>query len=145
MRKLCPYHEDSLSWDECTEGFEGCQVKEAREEAAMEEKENVVVCPVCNHVITDFDEGVSDPCEHVVVSYVDICGGEFVHEGDEKIAEEIMDHYHYLEDHDDYVSLDELMEQYAEENERFEVVSLTTYGLSCGHCSSTEYHLIKTK
>ena len=29
---LCPYHADSLGWDACTEGFEGCQIDEVREE-----------------------------------------------------------------------------------------------------------------
>jgi hypothetical protein len=32
-KRLCPYHEDGLGWDACTEGFIGCQVEEARKAA----------------------------------------------------------------------------------------------------------------
>lgn len=28
--RLCPYHQDSLTWDDCTDGFEGCEVEKAR-------------------------------------------------------------------------------------------------------------------
>lgn len=27
---LCPYHQDSLGWDACTDGFNGCEVNQAR-------------------------------------------------------------------------------------------------------------------
>jgi hypothetical protein len=27
---LCPYHEDSIDWQNCTEDFEGCQVEQVR-------------------------------------------------------------------------------------------------------------------
>jgi DNA-directed RNA polymerase subunit RPC12/RpoP len=37
---LCPYHEDSLDWDNCTEGFEGCQVEEVRKAQFGEEETN---------------------------------------------------------------------------------------------------------
>ena len=151
MRKLCPYHQEGLGWDECTEGFEGCEFEEAREEEVknMEEEDNKVICPVCNHVITDMEECVNDPCEHVVLTYVDILNGEFVHEGDEQIAKELLEKYNYEpEDEDeewDDKSLDELMEEYANEHDDYVTIELTTSGLSCGPCSSTEYHLIKLK
>ena len=28
--RLCPYHQDNLEWDTCSEGFEGCEVEEVR-------------------------------------------------------------------------------------------------------------------
>jgi len=107
------------------------------------DEEDKVICPVCDHVITDFEEGISDPCEHVMVTYVDILNGEFVHVGDEELAEELMAQYTYLEENECDQSLDEIMEAYANEHEGYEVTSLTTSGLACGPCSSTEYHLIK--
>ncbi len=33
--KLCPYHQDSLGWDTCSEEFQGCQVKQARKAKGM--------------------------------------------------------------------------------------------------------------
>jgi len=114
--------------------------------------ENIVTCPVCDHIISDIYEGVSDPCEHVMLTYVDICGGEFVYvgvgKGGEKIEEELMGKYGEMME-DDYegedLSLSELMEAYAYKHKGYEVIELTTSGLSCGPCSSTEYHLIKMK
>lgn len=32
--RLCAYHDDSLGWDECSDGFEGCRVEEARRSIA---------------------------------------------------------------------------------------------------------------
>jgi len=29
---LCPYHQDSLSWDSCSDDFEECEVELARKE-----------------------------------------------------------------------------------------------------------------
>jgi len=147
--RLCPYHENSLGWDECTEGFKGCQVEEAREKATEEAEmeENKVICPVCSHVITDFNEGVSDPCKHVICSYVDMLNGEFVHVGDsteaKEIADNILEQYEYLSENDADESLDELMQAFADEDGGYEVIELTTSGLACGPVSSTEYHLIK--
>ena len=28
--KLCPYHEDSLSWSDCSDSFEGCEIEKIR-------------------------------------------------------------------------------------------------------------------
>lgn len=110
--------------------------------------ENILKCPVCDQVISDFEEGVSDPCEHVMLTYVDMLNGEFVHVGncDEaaKIEEDIISKYEYLMEHDADESLDELMAAYADENDGYEVIEMTTSGLACGPVSSTEYHLIKT-
>ena len=33
QRRLCPYHEDSLGWDACSEDFEGCEVELAKLDA----------------------------------------------------------------------------------------------------------------
>ena len=30
--RLCPYHQDSLDWDACTEDFEGCDVQTVKED-----------------------------------------------------------------------------------------------------------------
>jgi hypothetical protein len=38
--KLCPYHTDSLGWDECSEGFEGCEIEKARDIAVQEHESN---------------------------------------------------------------------------------------------------------
>lgn len=49
--KLCPYHQDNLGWDDCSEGFEGCEIEKARAAAPMTNKEYVedegAKCPVC--------------------------------------------------------------------------------------------------
>ena len=29
--RLCPYHQDSLGWDDCTDGFENCQIEKLKE------------------------------------------------------------------------------------------------------------------
>jgi len=110
------------------------------------EEDNKVICPVCEHVITDFDEEISDPCEHVMLTYVDTLNGEFVHSAKEAedLEKEMLARYAHLEETGEDKTLDELMQTYADENEGFEVIELTTYGLACGPVSSTEYHLIKT-
>ena len=46
------------------------------------DNETVVRCPVCNKVISDFDNGLSDPCEHVMLIYIDAISDEFVHSGE---------------------------------------------------------------
>lgn len=106
-------------------------------------EEDKVICPVCDQVITDFDEGISDPCEHVILSYVDMLSGEFVHvgAGAEKIAEKMLVIY----EEDDDADLIDQMEAYVRENDGYDVISLTTSGLACGPVSSTESHLIKMK
>jgi hypothetical protein len=109
------------------------------------EEDTKIICPVCEHVISDFDEGVFDPCEHVMLSYTDACTGEFVHvgKGFKEIAEEMEAKFADW-DSDEYAEINELMEKYAEENKGFELSEMTTYGMACGPCSNTEYHLIKT-
>jgi len=110
-----------------------------------QDSDEQVICPVCKHVITDFEEGVSDPCEHVMLTYVDMLNGEFVHVHNdfEGIAEDMLEK---AEDYDNYdVSIEELLEQYVAENKNFIVEILTTYGMACGPCSSSEYHLIRLK
>lgn len=110
-------------------------------------EEDKVICPVCNQVITDFEEGISDPCEHVMVSYVDMLNGELVHVGEnaKAVEQEIMTKYNYSYENDLDESIDELLKAFASDHDGYEVLELTTYGMSCGPCSSTEYHLIKLK
>lgn len=106
-------------------------------------EETKIICPVCSQVVSDFEEGISDPCEHVLIIYTDILSGEFVHvaEGAEEVAATIMAKYD-LDGEDGDKGLDELIAEYAEANGH-EVVELTTYGMSCGPCSSTEYIMFK--
>jgi len=111
-------------------------------------EDNVLKCPVCDHVISDFNEGISDPCDHVILTYVDMLNGEFVYVADtdeaKEIEESIISHYEYLMDNDADESLDELMQSFVDENgDSYEVIEMTTSGLACGPVSSTEYHLIK--
>jgi hypothetical protein len=105
-------------------------------------EESQIICPVCDQVISDFNEGETNPCEHVMLTYVDMLNGDFVHvgAGAEKIAEDML--VKYDGDEAGYC-LEELMEAYVGEHDGFVVISLTTYGMSCGPCSSTEYNLIK--
>jgi hypothetical protein len=112
-------------------------------------EESKIECPVCKQVISDFDEGETNPCEHVMLTYVDICNGEFVYSAKE--AEELegllvarYEHYYESDDCEDR-ELNEVMVEYADENEGYVVIDLTTYGCACGPCSSTEYNLIKLK
>ena len=37
MRRLCSNHQKGLGWDECSEGFVGCEFEDAREEEVSEE------------------------------------------------------------------------------------------------------------
>lgn len=40
---LCPYHQDGLGWDDCSDGFEGeCQIDEARRKQGPTEEERFV-------------------------------------------------------------------------------------------------------
>ncbi len=110
----------------------------------------ILKCPVCDHVISDFENAVSDPCKHVMLTYVDILSGEFVHVGDtdeaQEIEESIISNYEYLMENDADESLDELMEAFADENDgEYTVIQMTTSGMACGPSSSTEYNLIKLK
>jgi hypothetical protein len=34
---LCSYHADSLTWDACSDDFDGCEVELARQQANLEE------------------------------------------------------------------------------------------------------------
>jgi DNA repair exonuclease SbcCD ATPase subunit len=106
------------------------------------DNETVVRCPVCNQVISDFENGISDPCEHVMLICIDACGGEFVHVGDgaEELEKKMEEKYE-----DDYTDLNEQMEKFAEESDDHEMLEMTTYGMSCGPCSGTEYILVKIK
>ena len=110
--------------------------------------ENQVICPVCNHVVSDFDEnaGYHDPCEHAVLIYTDILSGEFVHEGDEALAKTLVDKYDLDEDDENWEdkTLDELMADFVAKNPVYKIVSLTTYGMACGPTSSTEFVMFKT-
>ena len=108
-------------------------------------EESQIICPVCDQVISDFDEGETNPCEHVMLTYVDMLNGELVHVGDgaEQIEKEIMSSYNDAEENEVETSLDALMKGYVEMHDGYEVLELTTYGMSCGPCSSTEYNQIK--
>ena len=104
-----------------------------------------VICPVCDHVISDFEEGKSDPCEHVVLIYTGLLNGEFVYIGDNynEIADGLIEIYEGQDGEDDK-ELDELMEEYIENNKGYEILTMTTSGLACGPCSSTEYIMVRT-
>ena len=108
----------------------------------MEDNETVVRCPVCNQVISDFDEGVSNPCAHVMLIFTDIISGEFVHCGDgaEELEQKMEKAYQ-----DDDIELNEQMAKFADENDDHVLLEMTTSGMGCGPCSSTEYILVKTK
>jgi hypothetical protein len=103
-----------------------------------------IECPVCNHIISNPDELIFDPCKHVVLTYVD-AAGEFVHSTDQDIEGLITARYeHYYESDDcEDRSIPDVMYEYAEEHDGFAVIELTTYGFCCGPSSSTEYELIK--
>jgi len=112
----------------------------------MDSKEdNKTHCPVCNNVIYDTDAEVFNPCEHVMATYSDICGEEFMHIHEafrseaEKMEVRANDWYHV----DGNVSLDYLMQEFVDSHDGYELVQLTTYGMSCSLSCSTEFHLIK--
>ena len=109
-----------------------------------EEKDNetVVRCPVCNKVISDFDNGISDPCIHVMLIYIDAISDEFVHsgEGSEEIEKQMLEKYE-----EECVYLNEQMEEFADNNNNYIVLEMTTYGMCCGPSSGTEYILVKLK
>jgi len=121
--------------------------KENEKEEEVMEEDNTIICPVCKQVVSDFDEGINDPCEHVMLIYTDCCSDEFVHVGNsaEDIAEGLMANYEYQTDNELDTSLPELMQAYAEDEEDVIVLELTTSGMSCGPCSSTEYVMFKLK
>jgi hypothetical protein len=104
------------------------------------------ICPVCDHVISDFEEGINDPCEHVMLTYVDLVGDEFcfVHSSFVDIAKEMIDKATDIES-EELVTVEECIEKYANENDGFEVIEMSTSGMACGPVFVTEYNLIKTK
>ena len=108
------------------------------------DSDNQVICPVCKQIVLDFDEGENDPCEHVMLMYTDSLNDEFVYIDDEAedIAEEMIAQY---EDSDGDDMLDVLITNYANEHEDYEIVELTTSGMSCGPCGNTDYVLFKVK
>ena len=104
---------------------------------------NMLKCPVCNKVISDFDQIIHDfddegsgPCEHVMLTYVDILSGEFVYigAGAAHIAKEILVQYNHAEAEDEAegegvgegidVSIDDLMDMYADEKEGYVVIGM---------------------
>jgi len=107
-----------------------------------EDNETIVRCPVCNQVISDFDNGISSPCEHVMLIYTDACSGGFVHCGDgaEELEQKMEEKYE-----EDDTNLNEQMEEFANESPDHILLEMTTCGMSCGPCSSTEYLLIKLR
>jgi uncharacterized Zn finger protein (UPF0148 family) len=107
----------------------------------MSEENGKVICPVCEQVISDFEAGESNPCEHVLLIYSDICGNEFVHThaSMQETASEM--EKKYMEDD---VYLDDLMKEYAEEHGH-EILEMVTSGMACGPCSNTEYVMVSTE
>jgi len=100
-----------------------------------------VICPICNQVISDFEEYISDPCEHVLLIYTDAVCGEFVHigAGMETVASEM----EYSVEEGDYDYLSDAMKHYEQLYPECIMVETETEGMSCGPCSNTEYVLIK--
>jgi len=144
---LCQNHKELLGVEACTEGFHGCEFENAREGEVkkMENENNKAVCPVCGFVITDFENEVSEPCEHVMATYVDICGEEFTHVHDDFRSEaEKMEIRANDWDHPDgEVCLLDLMQGFVESHDGYEIIELTTHGMACGPASTSEYNLIK--
>ena len=57
MRKpvLCNYHEDSLTWDDCSDGFKGCQYKKALKKSKpfLDNISHLWKCVSCGHEFYD--------------------------------------------------------------------------------------------
>ena len=106
------------------------------------DNDTVVRCPVCNKIVSDFECCISDPCEHVMLIYTDTINDEFVHEHDDmdNIFPDMVKKY---EEED--IPLNEQMEEFADDKENYIVKEMTTYGMGCGPCSSTESILFKLK
>ena len=108
----------------------------------MDSEETRVECPVCQQVVSDFEEGISDPCEHVFLIYLDSIG-EIVHSSDN--ADEAIAEFErrYKEDDESY---EDMIEEYCDDsNGTYDWLAITTSGMSCGPCSSTEYIVFNIK
>ena len=108
------------------------------------EEDNKVICPVCNRVVTDFDEGIHNPCEHVFLMYTDALNGEFIHtgKGASKVELELLKKYG---ESDGDMDLSELMEEFANASDKHTILTLTTSGMACGPVSNTDYIMFKIK
>lgn len=99
-----------------------------------------IVCPVCKKVVLDFEEGIDEPCEHVMFIYTDALSDEFeyVNISMEKASDEMIAEYE-RRDGDD--GLDILMEEYVEKNadQDLIILDITTYGMACGPLSKMRY------
>jgi len=101
-------------------------------------------CPVCGQIISDYDEGSTNPCEHVAMTYVDILPDQFlyVQKDHMKLAMYMIKLYKSPEMD---IPIEDSIDEFVQSNDNYTVVSLRTSGLSCGPCSCIEYNLIKVK
>jgi hypothetical protein len=67
--KLCPYHEDNLGWDSCSEGFEGCEIDQIEDCGGIHTHRGYWDCECKNHYIHSKEKG----------NYCPYCG---IHEED---------------------------------------------------------------
>jgi hypothetical protein len=62
--KLCPYHKDNNGWDDCSEGFEGCEMHRGN---TIKDSYEDGECPdCCLPIPNDVSEGEEcESCGHV--------------------------------------------------------------------------------
>ena len=108
----------------------------------METIENKIICPVCKEVVLDIDKGEDgfNPCDHVMLVYTDALSFEFIHidESMESVAKDMIE-----KSEEDDVFLYKLMLDFAMKHDNYEIIELTTSGMSCGPCGNTDYVMFK--
>ena len=107
--------------------------------------ENKIICPVCKELVLDInkvDKGEDgfNPCNHVMLVYTDALSFEFIHidESMESVAKDMIE-----KSAEDDVFLNELMNDFAMKHDNYEIIELTTSGMSCGPCGNTDYVMFK--
>lgn len=123
-------------------GFDiNAQLKRSKKNK-MENEDKYVKCPVCKEVVLDFENFETSYCEHVLLSGTSLLSYEFdyIARGMKKIANKMI-----AESKNGEKSLEELVEEYKDNNKNLEMASITTSGMACGPVSSTNYVLFKVK